>query len=326
MNKVAVISGATGMTGSETVRRLLVKGYKVVAFDNFFASSIEEIGDILGNPNLVFFEFDINSAENMFALEAYLQGLHSEYYFINCAAVVHTKYFYSPKATFETNVIGMKNFLEMSIRLNAKAYINCSTSEVYSFGSYRDGGVLESDTLQFVTAENSQRTSYATGKLLTEFFMKEAVECGKIQGCSIRFANVYSDYELYPEHIIPYTINALRNGNDVQLLENARNTYRTFLHNYDSCDAVISLLESPLALDGSIYNVGTKEEILIPDLVEKIAAKMEMRANITYKGKRSADPSRRLLNIDKIRRVTGWKPKVTLDKGLTMCVDNIKKL
>jgi dTDP-glucose 4,6-dehydratase len=41
MKKIAVISGATGMSGNETVRKLLKKGYEVIAFDNFFASSIK---------------------------------------------------------------------------------------------------------------------------------------------------------------------------------------------------------------------------------------------------------------------------------------------
>ncbi len=45
-------------------------------------------------------------------------------------------------------------------------------------------------------AEHSQRTSYATGKLLTEFFIKDAVDAGKIKSVSIlAFANVYSKDE-----------------------------------------------------------------------------------------------------------------------------------
>jgi dTDP-glucose 4,6-dehydratase len=55
-----------------------------------------------------------------------------------------------------------------------------------------NGGVRESDYLTMAAAEHSQRTSYATGKLLTEFFIKDAVDEGRIKGCSIRFANVYS--------------------------------------------------------------------------------------------------------------------------------------
>ena len=327
MNKekeLVVISGATGISGSETVRQLLRKGYCIIAFDNFFASSIDSIKDVAQHPNLMFFEYDICNKEQMQKLEVLLQKLTSqesvELSFINYAAVVHTRHFYIPSSTFKTNVLGMKSFLDMAVRLNAKRYINCSTSEVYSYGSYKEGGVCENDPLLFATAEESLRTSYAAGKLQTEFFMRETVEGGQIKGCSIRFANVYSSNELYPEHIIPYTINAIKNSNTVKLLTNAKNTYRTFLHNSDSCSAVIALLETPSALDGSVYNVGTSEEILIPDLVNMIADKMNKKVNIIYEGKRTADPERRLLNIYKIRKKTNWTPKIHLSDGLDECV------
>lgn len=91
----------------------------------------------------------------------------------------------------------MKTFLEQAIEVGAQIYINCSTSEVYSMQSWAEDGVRESDYITMADAEHSQRTSYATGKLLTEFFMKDAVDEGKIKGCSIRFANVYSKNELY---------------------------------------------------------------------------------------------------------------------------------
>lgn len=37
MNKIVVISGAAGMTGSKSAEYLLKKGYKVIGFDNFFS-------------------------------------------------------------------------------------------------------------------------------------------------------------------------------------------------------------------------------------------------------------------------------------------------
>jgi len=330
MKNLTVISGATGMSGNETVRRLLNKGHEIIAFDNFFASSIDSIKDVISHPNLCFSEYDICNKQQMDVLEAEIkQRVNKEKVhlsFINYAAVVHTKYFYIPESTFAVNVQGMREFLAMAVRLKADVYINCSTSEVYSMASYRKGGVSEDDTLMLVTAETSQRTSYAAGKLLTEFFMKEAVDNKKIKGCSIRFANVYSNDELLPDHIIPYVIDSLQKNNRVKLLTNAKNTYRSFLHNHDSCDAVIALLETPSALDGSIYNVGTDEEILIPDLVKTIATKMRKNdMEIVYDGTRTADPQRRLLNTCKIRTRTIWSPKVSLDEGLDMCIKTKSK-
>ncbi len=189
-----------------------------------------------------------------------------------------------------------------------------------------NGGVKESDYLTMSVAEHSQRTSYATGKLLTEFFIKDAVDEGKIKGCSIRFANVYSKDERYPKHIIPFIINSFRDNGKVVLLENSRRNRRTFLNNYDSCSAVLALASTDSALDGTVYNVATDEEISIINLAKLCASKMGIENPvIEFSGYRESDPERRLLSTEKIRTRTSWKPAVSLDKGLDECITNYLK-
>lgn len=319
-----VISGATGMTGNELSRQLIKHGHKVIGFDNFFASSINTVKDIQDNKLFTFYEYDINNKGQMEQLRQEIHGIKGYYdqlIYVNCAAVVHTEHFYHINRTFTTNVLGMKDFLEQAIQNGADIYINCSTSEVYSMSSWCEGGVKESDYLTMADAEHSQRTSYATGKLLTEFFMKDAVANGKIKGCSIRFANVYSKNELYPKHIIPHILKQLKESGSVELLENSRVNMRTFLHNEDSCSAVIALMSSESALDGSVYNVATDEEISIVNLVELCGKKLGIeKPQIAFKGYRESDPERRLLNTEKIRAKTGWMPNITLEMGIEMCV------
>lgn len=330
MKSLYVLSGASGMTGSELVRQILEaeKDSRIIGFDNFFASSIDTIKDYLDNPGFVFYEYDINNADQMKAIEEQVlreKGAYDRTVYINCAAVVHTEHFYEVEHTWETNVISMKSFLEQAIRVKADTYINCSTSEVYSMQSWKEnGGVRESDYLMMSTAEHSQRTSYACGKLMTEFFMKDAVDKGKIKGCSIRFANVYSKHERFAKHIIPHIINELLEKGSVTLLENSKKNRRAFLHNIDSCRSVIALINSKKALDGTVYNVATDEEITIIDLTYKIAEKMELpKPEIIFDGYRSSDPERRILNTEKIRSRTDWTPIITLDKGLDMCVSSV---
>lgn len=325
-----VISGVTGMTGNELSRRLVNDGQKVIGFDNFFASSIDTVSDLLGNPNFIFHEYDLNNPEQMEALKAEVLAMKpdvKEIVYINCAAVVHTEHFYEVEHTFTTNVTSMHAFLQQAIEVGASIYINCSTSEVYSMQSWNEhGGVREDDFLLIATAEHSQRTSYAVGKLMTEFFMKDAVDKSLIKGCSIRFANVYSKHERFAKHIIPHIINQLLNGEKVVLLENSKKNKRTFLHNIDSCNAVFELIAHPDALDGTVYNVATDEEVSIVELTNLIAHKMGIEnPEIVFEGYRKSDPERRLLNTDKLRTRTGWKPQVTLDKGLDLCVASIEK-
>lgn len=325
-----VISGVTGMTGNELARQLVFgeEGHKVIGFDNFFASSINAVADLLDHENFTFGEYDLNSPEHMLAVrrEAERQRKNCErLIYINCAAVVHTEHFYYVNRTFETNVLGMKSFLDQAIEAGADCYINCSTSEVYSMNSWERGGVREDSYLTLANAEHSQRTSYATGKLMTEFFLRDAVINDAIQGCSVRFANVYSKNELYPKHIIPHILTSLVKTGKVELLENSKINRRTFLHNYDSCAAVIALTRASAALDGTVYNVGTEEEISIVDLVALCARKLGIdRPQIIYNGYRESDPERRLLNTQKIRARTGWQPKISLERGIEMCIEGMR--
>jgi dTDP-glucose 4,6-dehydratase len=318
------------MTGNELARQLIAQDQSVFGFDNFFASSFDTVKDIAGCKNFVFAEYDINKAEDLQKVARFVaenKKNHNKVIYINCAAVVHTEYFYHVDATFTTNVAGMKAFLEQAVSLGCGQYINCSTSEIYSMHSCLDGGggVKESDFALMATAEHSQRTSYAAGKLLTEFFMKDAVEAGKIKGCSIRFANVYSKDEKFSKHIIPHIITSLYKTGAVELLENSKINRRTFLHNIDSCSAVLALSNTEVSLDGGVYNVATDEEVSILSLVEIIAEKLGVKnPQIVFRGNRSADPERRLLDTEKIRSKTGWTPKISLSEGLDMCIGHIK--
>lgn len=332
MSKLYAISGVTGMTGNELVRQILVEGSTdhILGFDNFYASSIETVSDRIDDDRFEFFEYDLNNKEQMADFERLIVAIKDnfdEVIYINCAAVVHTEHFYHVYETFETNVEGMNDFLQQAIRVGAGKYINCSTSEVYSMNSWNEnGGVKETDYLTMSVAEHSQRTSYATGKLLTEFFIKDAVDEGKIKGCSIRFANVYSKDERYPKHIIPFIINSFRDNGKVVLLENSRKNRRTFLNNYDSCSAVLALASTDSALDGTVYNVATDEEISIIDLAKLCASKMGIENPvIEFSGYRESDPERRLLSTEKIRTRTAWKPVVDLNKGLDECITNYLK-
>ena len=323
MNNLYVISGMTGMTGSELAEQIIRQARgDVIGFDNFFCSSEASIAGIRQNPHLHFFKYDLNNAAQMAEIAALVLREKQNYekvYYINCAAVVHTEYFYRVNTTFETNVNGMRSFLQQAILVGADAYINCSTSEVYSMQSFAEGGVRESDFLLLADAEHSQRTSYACGKLMTEFFMKDAVDAGQIRGCSIRFANVYSKNELYAKHILPHIAESLLRDGSVTLLDNSKRNKRTFLHNYDSCASVLALLDAPDALDGSVYNVATEEEISILDLVALIAEKIGIeKPVIRFEGHRDSDPERRVLNTEKIRSRTAWRPVISLSEGIDM--------
>ena len=72
---------------------------------------------------------------------------------------------------------------------------------------------------------------------------------------AIRFANVYSSHERFAKHIIPHVIDSLSKTGEVILLENSKKNMRSFLHNIDSCRAVLELMASTSALDLSLIHI-----------------------------------------------------------------------
>ena len=88
----------------------------------------------------------------------------------------------------------------------------------------------------------------------------------------------------------------------------------------------MELCRTDSALDGSVYNVATDEEISIIDLTKLIAEKMGIEDPvIKFEGYRESDPERRILSTEKLRTRTEWKPLVNLDKGLDECIENYVK-
>lgn len=324
MNTVYIISGIGGMTGSELAMQLSKRtDCTIIGFDNGFNCNIEyrkkQFSKKLNIEAFLGSQYDITNENFMNKLEKVINEnkiSYNQVIVINCAAVVHTKHFYEVNDTFDTNVIAMRNILNIAINVGASIFINCSTSEVYSAQSWVEGGVREDDILSLYTAEHSQRTSYAMGKLMTEFFLRDVVNKGYIKGASLRFANVYANDEESTEHIIPKLVYGALRQEQIILCKNAKHTYRTFLHNYDSCQAVIHLIDHPEVLDGSAFNVGTTVEYSIPELVNIIEIELGKDINIEYSNPaRKSDPPRRLLNCNKLMK-TGWSPFMTLREGL----------
>ena len=94
--KVYVISGVTGMTGNELARQLIKEGNYVLGFDNFFASSLDTIIDLLEKDSFKFFQYDLNNEYQMNLVEQRVKEYAEngfDIFYINCAAVVHTEHF-----------------------------------------------------------------------------------------------------------------------------------------------------------------------------------------------------------------------------------------
>ena len=131
MNKVAIVTGATGQDGSYLSELLLDKGYTVVGLRRRSSSEkgLERIQHLLNNDNFKLVEADITDPANVcWLIQTYLPD---ELYNLAAQSHVGTS-FQQPSYTTQVNLQGPTNFLE-AIRLLSPStkFYQASTSEMF---------------------------------------------------------------------------------------------------------------------------------------------------------------------------------------------------
>jgi UDP-glucose 4-epimerase len=106
------------------------------------------------------------------------------------------------------------------------------------------------------------------------------------------------------------------------------NQTRCFAHVYDVVDAVMTLAFASNVI-GQVINIGNNVEISINDLAKKVIHETNSKSKIDYLSYGDAygdgfeDMTRRVPNIDLIRKLVGWEPSRDLS---TMIKDIAKEI
>jgi len=161
MNKVAIITGATGQDGSYLSELLLEKGYTVVALRRRSSSEkgLERIQHLLNNDNFKLVEADITDSG---CVNNLIQDYRpTEVYNLAAQSHVGTS-FKQPLYTTQVNIEGPLNFLE-AIRLLSPStkFYQASTSEMFGKNYEQMGDTkYQRETTAFVP-----QSPYAVAKL-----------------------------------------------------------------------------------------------------------------------------------------------------------------
>jgi UDP-glucose 4-epimerase len=101
---------------------------------------------------------------------------------------------------------------------------------------------------------------------------------------------------------------------------------RCFCHVGDVIDAVMKLSKDMKAI-GNIYNIGSTEEIKIQDLAAKIKKLTKSKSELVYVSYDKAyekgfeDIMRRVPSTERINKLIGFKPKMSLEQTIQDIID-----
>ena len=122
--KKALVTGGAGFLGSHLCERLLGEGYEVVAVDNLYTGTRENLTAFAANPGFTFVEADVTELA-----PGDLTGPFDEVYALACpASPAH--YQAHPIFTTLTSIQGVLLCLDIARRDGARL-LHASTSEIY---------------------------------------------------------------------------------------------------------------------------------------------------------------------------------------------------
>ena len=300
----AIVTGGAGFIGSHLVDYLLKEDYKVTVIDNFSSGRIDNLVQHKKNKNLRIVNADVADFKN---IKKYFNKIDYVFHLAALADIVPS--IKNPLSYHHSNVEGTISVLEASRINNIKRFIYAASSSCYGIPT------------KFPTPETAQMSPqypYALTKYLAEQYVMHWNKIYGLPSLSLRMFNVYGPrsrtsgaygavFGVFLAQKIsekPFTI--VGDGNQT----------RDFVFVSDVVKAYV--LSAKSDLKGEIFNIGSGEDQSINKLANLLGGEKKI-----YIPKRPGEPDKTLADITQIKKKIGWQPKISLEEGVKIMLNNI---
>jgi UDP-glucuronate decarboxylase len=300
-----LVTGGAGFIGSHLCERLLADNHEVIALDNFFTGSKENVLHLLDNKHFELVRHDVT--------EPILLEVDQIYNLACPASPIH--YQYNPVKTVKTSVMGAINMLGMAKRVHARI-LQASTSEVYG------DPLVHPQTEDYFGNVNciGFRSCYDEGKRVAETLMMDYHRQNKVDTRIVRIFNTYGPrmHENDGRVVSNFIVQALR-GEEVTIYGDGSQT-RSFCYVDDLVEGIIRLMNTEAEDLHLPVNIGNPGEFTMNELAEEVARTVGKEIKIKYLPLPQDDPKQRQPNIERAKTRLGWEPTIPLAEGLKRTV------
>jgi UDP-glucose 4-epimerase len=315
-----LVTGGAGFIGSHLAEAALAAGDAVVAVDDLSTGSYRNVGHLSGGE----FHLVVASVDDAATIEGLVRSADIVYHL---AAAVGVKLIVDdPVRTIETNIRGTEVVLRLANKWRRPVVV-ASTSEVYG-KSERVPYAEEHDMVLGPTTHS--RWAYAASKAIDEFL---AIAYFRRDGLPVIIARLFNT--VGPRQtgrygmVIPTFVRQALAGEPITVYGDGHQT-RAFTYVGDTVRALLDLPRHPEAF-GEVFNVGGGEEITIMDLARLVRERTGSSSEIVTLPYDQAyapgfeDMQRRVPDISKLRRVTGYAPSVGLVEIVDLVADHYRQ-
>jgi dTDP-glucose 4,6-dehydratase len=294
-----LVTGGAGFIGTNFCNTK-IENHEIVIVDALTYASINS-KNFIENNNQNFYKTDIRSRHDLDKIFE----LHKIDVVINFAAETHVdNSIKNPEPFLTTNIIGVANLLECSLKNNVKKFIQISTDEVY--GSYSEGFANENSSF-------NPSSPYSASKAAAELLIKSYVTTYGLDTNIIRLSNNYGPYQ-HEEKLIPYALKCIAKGKKIGIYGNGSNI-REWIYVEDAISGIISVLLN--GKQNQIYNISSGH---FRDNIQVIRSILQYfnldDSHYEFVPDRKGHDFRYALDNSKIRTEIGWEVSQSFEEGL----------
>lgn len=312
-----LITGGAGFIGSHLTEKLLELEEKVLVLDDLSSGSVRNIAHLRSHPKL---EFQAGSILERGLLREMVDAADIV---VHLAATVGVlKIIESPVTTIQNNVGGTEAVLEAAAKKRKKVIV-ASTSEVY--GKSTEPVFREDGDLVFGPTSKS-RWSYASSKVLGEFLTLAYWKEHRVPTVIVRLFNTIGPRQTGRYGmVVPRFLRQAFSGQNLTVYGTGQQS-RCFTYVADVVEWLLLLAANDKAV-GEVFNLGNPEEVTINELARRIIELSAAPVGIDHIPYSEAyeegfeDMERRVPDITKVRTLTGYSPRYSLDEALRLTRD-----
>jgi UDP-glucose 4-epimerase len=316
-----LVTGGAGFIGSHVVDGLLARGDSVIALDTLSTGQLSNLEIARTFPN---FRFVHGSVLDELMVD---ELVHQCDVVIHMAAAVGVKLVVEqPLKSLTTNIRGSQVVIEAAHRYRRKILVT-STSEIYGKNS---SGPLDEAADRILGSPGVVRWAYSTAKAVDEILAGCYHRERGLPTIVVRLFNTVGPRQSHAYGmVIPRLVRQALRNEPVTVFGDGRQT-RCFAHVADVVDALLRLLDESAAI-GQTFNIGSAQEISIRRLAETIKSRCGSESPIQLVpydeayGAGFEDMQRRVPETGKLRALTGWAPRHSLDDVLSDAIAQAKR-
>jgi len=213
------------------------------------------------------------------------------------------------------------NIFEAAAREKVEKIIAVSSSVAYS--PHSPSPLAEKNFFDGVPAKTNLGYGFAkrTTAVLGQSYWQEK----NLKSVILIPNNAYGpgqDFSLVTGHVIPSLIYKCLTFKNLEVWGNGK-AVRDFLYVEDFTQGILKAAEK--INKPNPINLGTGKGTSIKDLVKMIVRLTDFKGKIIYDKTKPSGQAQRIVNINKARKLLGFKPKWTLEKGLAKTINWIKE-